>query len=152
MNITQGEDDSPAPDLDLSQGDNSDEETVSINTFYADSLVEQTEVGAHSVRAPLPPISLRTIPLEMVNPVTGAAVRANALLDDGSDSTVLSTDLAAELGLVPIVARNKKFRVTGFSGAHTEHAHLTTSLSLRSVSKVAPCVVEWEQFCYDDSG
>ena len=57
---------------------------------------------------------------------------ANVLLDDGSDATVISAELAAELSIKPQVISNKKLRVTSFAGAISEHACLNTSVVLGS--------------------
>jgi hypothetical protein len=78
------------------------------------------------------PISLRTTPVWLTNTTTNERYRFNVLLDDGSDATVISTHAAELLGLTTTVIRRTALRILGFGGQITEHAALTTKLSIAS--------------------
>ena len=74
-------------------------------------------------------VSLRFAVVKLINPITGAAAIANALLDDGSNVSTMDSVLASQLGLK---GKTSTTSIRGFGGNITQKSVLLTSVKLLS--------------------
>ena len=117
-------------------------EEVTLDTSQAESwhgedgegvLDQQPSVLTATSRLPTK-CSLRTVTVWVLNPDTKARTVVSALLDDGANTTIVSTHLAGRLGLLARVTAANAVQIRSFGGQVQEYASISATLTIGSLS------------------